>query len=70
MLFIPIVFMAAATLTSLCMTFVNNIKSFAVAEGAAKFTCVLQDVIIVPLVVLAIILLVDGTKALMAKKAA
>lgn len=70
MLFIPIVFMAAATLTSLCMTFVNNIKSLAVAEGAAKFTCVLQDVIIVPLVVLAIILLIDGTKALMAKKAA
>lgn len=70
MLFIPIVFMAAATLTSLCMTFVNNIKSLAVAEGAAKFTCVLQDVIIVPLVVLAIILLIDGAKALMAKKAA
>ena len=70
MLFIPIVFMAAATLTSLCMTFVNNIKSFAVAEGAAKFTCVLQDVIIVPLVVLAIILLIDGAKALTAKKAA
>lgn len=70
MLFIPIVFMAAATLTSLCMTFVNNIKSLAVTEGAAKFTCVLQDVIIVPLVVLAIILLIDGAKALMAKKAA
>ena len=70
MLFIPIVFMAAATLTSLCMTFVNNIKSLAVTEGAAKFTCVLQDVIIVPLVVLAIILLVDGAKALMAKKTA
>lgn len=70
MLFIPIIFMAAATLTSLCMTFVNNIKSLAVAEGADKFTCVLQDVIIVPLVVLAIILLVDGAKALMAKKTA
>ena len=70
MLFIPIVFMAAATLTSLCMTFVNNIKSLAATEGAAKFTCVLQDVIIVPLVVLAIILLIDGAKALMAKKAA
>lgn len=70
MLFIPIVFMAAATLTSLCMTFVNNIKSLAVTEGAAKFTCVLQDVIIVPLVVLAVILLVDGAKALMAKKTA
>lgn len=70
MLFIPIVFMAAATLTSLCMTFVNNIKSLAVTEGAAKFTCVLQDVIIVPLVVLAVILLVDGAKALMDKKTA
>lgn len=70
MLFIPIGFMAAATLTSLCMTFVNNIKSLAVTEGAAKFTCVLQDVIIVPLVVLAVILLVDGAKALMAKKTA
>ena len=68
MLFIPIIFMAAATLTSLCMTFVNNIKGFADAEGAAKFTCVLQDVIIVPLVVLAIILLIDGAKALTAKK--
>ena len=52
------------------MTFENNIKSIAVAEGAAKFTCVLQDVIIVPLVVLAIILLIDGAKALLAKKAA
>ena len=68
MLFIPIIFMAAATLTSLCMTFVNNIKGFAAAEGTAKFTCVLQDVIIVPLVVLAVILLVDGAKALLAKK--
>ena len=33
-------------------------------DGAATFTNVLQDVIIVPIVVLAVILLIDGGKVL------
>ncbi|MCD7836180.1 MAG: carbon starvation protein A [Lachnospiraceae bacterium] len=71
MLYIPIVFMACATISSLIITFKNNIVAIAGgATGTALFTDVLQDVIIVPLVVLAVILIVDGAKVLFGKKAA
>lgn len=70
MLYVPIIFMAAATLTSLCLTFKNNLTAaLGGATGTALFTCILQDVIIVPLVVLAVILMIDGFKVLFAKKA-
>ena len=71
MLYFPIIFMALATLTSLCMTFINNAKAIiGGAEGTALFTNILQDVIIIPLVILAIILIVDGGKVLFGKKSA
>jgi carbon starvation protein len=72
MLYFPIVFMSVATLTSMVFTFKNNLVSIIekTAEGTALFTCVLQDIIIIPLVILAVILIVDGTKVLVAKKEA
>ncbi len=69
MLYIPIVFMSIATLTSLVMSFKNNMAGIlGGAEGAALFTNVLQNVIIVPIFVLAIILIVEGGKVLLGKK--
>jgi carbon starvation protein len=72
MLYFPIVFMSIATLTSMVFTFKNNLVSIInkTAEGTALFTCVLQDVIIIPLVILAVILIIDGAKVLLAKKEA
>ena len=69
MLYIPIIFMACATLTSLCLSFKNNLVALIGGglDGTALFTNVLQDVIIVPMVVLAIILLIDGGKVLWGK---
>jgi carbon starvation protein len=71
MLYIPIVFMACATLSSLVLTFKNNLVSIVSGSaGTALFTDVLQDIIIVPLVVLAVILIIDGAKVLFGKKQA
>ena len=71
MLYIPIVFMSIATLTSLVMSFINNTKSImGGATGATLFTNILQDVIIVPIFVLAIILILEGGKVLLGKKEA
>ncbi|MBQ9927777.1 MAG: carbon starvation protein A [Lachnospiraceae bacterium] len=69
MLYIPIVFMSIATITSLIISFKNNITSIMGGlEGTAMFTAVLQSVIIVPLVVLAVILIIDGGKVLLGKE--
>ena len=38
------------------------------ATGTALFTCIVKDVIIVPLVILAVILIVEGTQVLTGKK--
>ena len=72
MLYIPIVFMSVATLVSLFLTFKNNLLAIAVGglDGTALFTNILQDVIIVPIVALAIILIIDGGKVLWGKKEA
>ena len=71
MLYFPIVFMSIATLTSLVMSFKNNLVSImGGATGATLFTNILQDVIIVPIFILAIILLIEGTKVLLGKKEA
>lgn len=68
MLYIPIVFMSIATITSLVISFKNNILAIMGGlEGTALFTSVLQSVIIVPLVILAIILIIDGGKVLLGK---
>ena len=72
MLYFPIIFMSIATLTSLVLTFKNNLMAIIGGglDGAAMFTNVLQDVIIVPIVILAVILIVEGSKVLWGKKAA
>lgn len=69
MLHIPIIFMSCATLVSLFFSFKNNIVALMGGglDGAAIFTNVLQDVIIVPIVILAIILIIDGGKVLWGK---
>lgn len=70
MLYIPIIFMSCATLVSLVLSFKNNLTALIGGglDGAATFTNVLQDVIIVPIVVLAIILIIDGGKVLWGKE--
>ena len=72
MLYFPIIFMSIATLTSLVLTFKNNLMAIIGGglDGAAMFTNVLQDVIIVPIVILAVILIVEGSKVLWGKKTA
>ncbi len=71
MLYIPIAFMAVATISSLVLTFKNNLGLIMGGglDSTAMFTNVLQCVIIVPLVILAVILIVDGSKVLFGKKA-
>lgn len=72
MLYIPIIFMSCATLVSLFFSFKNNLVALIEGglDGTAIFTNVLQDVIIVPIVILAIILLIDGGKVLWGRKEA
>ncbi|MBS6395550.1 MAG: carbon starvation protein A [Clostridiales bacterium] len=66
MLFIPMIFMLCATLTSLVLTFKANMTAILAGGGAASvFTPVLQNVIIVPIVVLAVIMVIDGSKVLL-----
>ena len=71
MLYFPIAFMSVATIVSMAFTFKNNIMAIVNgATGADLFTCILQDCIIIPLVVLAVILLIDGVQVLTGKKEA
>lgn len=70
MLYFPIIFMSCATISSLILSFKKNLVAIMGGglDGTAMFTDVLQNVIIVPLVVLAVILIIDGAKVLMNKK--
>lgn len=70
MLYIPIIFMSCATLVSLLFSFKNNMAALLGGglDGTAIFTNVLQNVIIVPIVILAVILLIDGGKVLWGNK--
>ena len=70
MLYIPIVFMSCATLVSLFFSFKNNLVALLGGglEGTAIFTDVLQNVIIVPIVILAVIIIIDGGKVLWGKE--
>lgn len=63
MLYIPIVFMLAATMTSLVQTFKNNVVKLMAGEGQV-FVEGLQCAIIIPIAVLAIILVIEGGKVL------
>ena len=71
MFFIPMIFMLAATLTSLVMTIINKIKAMAAgAEGAMAWGNWFQLIFALAMVVLAIILVIEGvqTFAKQAKK--
>ncbi len=70
MLYIPIIFMSCATLVSLFFSFKNNMVALMGGglDGSAVFTNVLQNVIIVPIVILAVILIIDGGKVLWGKE--
>ena len=63
MLYIPMVFMLCATLTSLVISFVNNVNKL-MAGTASLMKEGLQCVIIVPIFVLAVILVIEGAKTL------
>lgn len=63
MLYFPMIFMLCATLSSLVLTFKNNVLKL--IDGTGKvFVEGLQCVIIVPIVVLAVILVIEGGKVL------
>jgi carbon starvation protein len=65
----PMFFMAAASMVSMVLTFKTNIGILvAGATGADLFTNVLQCIIIVPMLILAVLLLIDGCKFLFGKK--
>lgn len=70
MLYIPIVFMSVATLSSLFLTFKGNLTAMIGGglDGTTMFTDILQCVIIVPIVILAVVLIIDGCKVLWGKK--
>lgn len=70
MLYFPIVFMSCVTLVSLVLSFKNNLVILLGGglDGATIFTDVLQNVIIIPIVVLAVILIIDGGKVLWGKE--
>ena len=62
----PMFFMLAATLSSLALSFYNNVMKLMAGTGAFGKEG-LQCIIIVPVVVLALIITVDGLKALKAR---
>ena len=64
MLYFPMVFMLCATLTSLVLTFKNNIVNLTSGTGTIIKEG-LQCIIIIPIVILAIILVVEGVKVRM-----
>ncbi|GFI15368.1 MAG: carbon starvation protein A [Lachnospiraceae bacterium] len=64
MLYFPMVFMLCATLTSLVLTFKNNIVNLTSGTGTIIKEG-LQCIIIIPIVILALILVVEGVKVLM-----
>lgn len=67
MFYIPMFFMLAATLSALAITFKNNIVALTSGNGTILVQG-LQCVLIVPIVVLAVIMAIDGIKTLFAKE--
>lgn len=67
MFYFPIIFMALACLSSLVLSFKTNVSAF--MAGTATFAVQgLQCIIIVPIFVLAVILVIEGGKVLLAKE--
>lgn len=67
MFFVPMVFMLAATITSLCMTIIAKVKL--IAGAGAAWGDWFQLIWSVGLIVLAVLLVVEGVKVLTKKKA-
>ncbi len=63
MLYIPMVFMLCATLTSLVLSFIANVNKF-IAGTAIMMKEGLQCIVMVPIFVLAVILVIEGSKTL------
>ena len=68
MFLIPMFFMLAATMTSLVMSFCTNVSLLMAGTGAFGKEG-LQCIIIVPVIILAVILVIDGVKELLKKQA-
>ena len=69
MLYFPMAFMLVACLSSLVLSFKNNLDKFAAGTGT-MIREGLQCVIIVPIFILAIIMVIDGMKVLIASEKA
>lgn len=69
MLYFPMAFMLLACLSSLILSFKNNLDKFA-AGSATMIREGLQCIIIVPIFILAIIMVIDGMKVLVASEKA
>lgn len=63
MLYFPMVFMLCATLSSMALTFKNNVQKLMAGTGSVM-TEGLQCVIIIPVAILAILLVIEGVSAL------
>ena len=63
MLYIPMVFMLCATLTSLVKSFITNVGKFS-AGTATMMKEGLQCIVMVPIFILAVILVIEGAKTL------
>lgn len=71
MFFVPMVFMLAATVTSLCMTIITKIKLIAgmIPDKVAAWGDWFQMIWSIGLIVLAVLLVIEGVKVLTKKKA-
>lgn len=68
MFYFPMLFMLAATLSSMCITFYNNTMDLLEkAKGSSWMVQGVQNVLIVPIFVLALIMVFDGFKVLFGK---
>lgn len=69
MFYFPMFFMLAATLSSLAITFWHNAQALiSGAEGSSWMIQGVQDILILPIVILAIIMTIDGCRTLFGKK--
>ena len=68
MFIVPMFFMALASMSSLVLTLIARVQAIVGGglDATTMFTDVLQSVIIVPMLVLAILLLIDGCKYIFA----
>ncbi len=69
MLYVPMLFMLAAALGSLCLTFYSNLKVLAAhRDMGALMVQGVQNVLIIPIVILTVLMVIGGCRALFQKK--